>query len=177
MSATLLIYLNHCVPSFHLTPLRGATVSNPIPRGFRHYWPFNSRTHIHELHEVLRKQQVQEPIKRHPYFLFKARELAQINRSPQPPRYEAGKVHSHYPCDAGAFADRSQRSNRLEFEPSPLATIDSSNDVLSHNFSLAYRVLSSWWTRLARCRIGYSSTIAERPNTRKIFDFKKLVRN
>ena len=45
----------------------------------------HGRADVQELHEVLRKDQVKRPVKGHAQFLFEPRELAQVNRSPEPP--------------------------------------------------------------------------------------------
>ncbi len=50
--------------------------------------------HRQKLHEVLREQQVQRPVNSNPHFLFESRQLAQIDRPPQPPGQEARELDS-----------------------------------------------------------------------------------
>src|SRR6266699_6237778 len=42
-----------------------------------------------ELHEILREEQVESPVKRHAHFLLQPRQLAQVDRPPEPPGNEA----------------------------------------------------------------------------------------
>src|SRR5262245_17670183 len=42
-----------------------------------------------KLHEVLWKEQVECPVERDPHLLLEARQLAQIDGAPEPPRYES----------------------------------------------------------------------------------------
>ena len=61
--------------------------------------------HRRKLDEIFREEQIQTPVERHPAFLFKSRKLAEIDRSPQPPRDKTRKVKSEDLCDAGTLAD------------------------------------------------------------------------
>ena len=44
--------------------------------------------------KILRKKHIKSPVQHHEHFLFKSRQFQQVNRPPQPPSNEAGKVHA-----------------------------------------------------------------------------------
>ena len=60
------------------------------------------------LNEVLREKQVECPIECNPEFLLDTRQLAEINRPPDPPGSEAGKVNTKNACHSGALTDGSE---------------------------------------------------------------------
>src|SRR2546425_4110543 len=63
-----------------------------------------------KLHQIFRKYEIQGPIQHDPELLFHPWELAQINRSPQPPGEKAGEVHPQDVGNARALANRSELS-------------------------------------------------------------------
>jgi hypothetical protein len=50
-----------------------------------------------KLHQIFRENQIERPIERDAQFFLKARKFLQINRSPEPPREEARKIHPENP--------------------------------------------------------------------------------
>ncbi len=58
--------------------------------------------------DVLRKEQIESPVEGDTGLLLKARQLHQVDCSPQPPRDESGEIDTQDIRHAGASADRRQ---------------------------------------------------------------------
>src|SRR5690606_28559649 len=69
-----------------------------------------------ELDEVLREEQVERPVERDAELLLRARQLAEIDRPPEPPGEEAGEIDAEDARDAGPPPDRSELAERREAE-------------------------------------------------------------
>ena len=73
----------------------------------RHGWG----AYREKLYEVLGKQEIQRPIQRHTHLLLKARQLAEVNRAPQPPGDAPGEVNPQDVGYARALANGRQLAN------------------------------------------------------------------
>src|SRR5215471_997349 len=159
-------------------PLCRANAHGSLSARLCHLYPITlARIHIHELDEIFGKQEIKRPVERDTNLLLEARQLAEIDGSPQPPGGKAGKIHTHDARYTGAFADRSQSADRLKPERSLSLTIQSGNNVLGHNSSLTKSMLRSWRAALARRSVWNGCTIPKRPHSRPVFDFKEFVRD
>lgn len=65
-----------------------------------------------EVDEIFRKEYIQSPVQGHEDFLFKSRQFQQVDRPPEPPGNEAGKVHAENVRHAGPLPNRRQESER-----------------------------------------------------------------
>jgi len=85
---TRLVHLGQCATAFGD---RGVHSTGPGGHGLGFPWRIDLRTGDHrradveELNEILRKDQIKRPVKSSAQFLLKSRELAQVNRAPEPP--------------------------------------------------------------------------------------------
>ena len=95
------------------------------------------RALIEKLDEIFCEENVQRPIDRHTYFLFQARQFAPVNSPPEKPGKKSGKVQAENSRDAGAAANRSQRSERFEAERPFRCAVNTRHNVLSNNFAFA----------------------------------------
>src|SRR5438094_7662454 len=68
----------------------------------------HGRSDGQELHEVFRKDEIQSPVDRDAALLLEPGKLAQVDRPPEPPREEAGKVESKDARHAGPATDRGE---------------------------------------------------------------------
>src|SRR5262249_20278530 len=103
-------------------------------------------TKDHEVNEILREKQVQRPVERDSDLLFEARQLAQINRTPQEPGHESREVHTENLRNASSSSKRREQSQCRERKGFRRATNDPRQDVVSQPLAFAHRVLG-------RCRV------------------------
>ena len=118
------------------------------------------RALIEKLDEIFGEKHVQRPINRHAHFLFHAWQFAPVDPAPEKPGQKSGKIDAEDSRDAGATADRGQRTERFEAEWFFRCAINARDDVLRDNLSFARRVLRSWRTIFACRGIGHQCAVA-----------------
>src|SRR5437899_2261701 len=106
-----------------------------------------------ELHQVLGKKQVESPVERHTQLLLEARQLAEVDRPPQPPGDESRELEPEDLRDTRAAADRGQLAEPAEVEGSLAAALERGDDVARRDRTLPQRVLSRGGMRPARAPI------------------------
>src|SRR6185436_1677844 len=99
------------------------------------------RANGQELNEILREDQIERPVDGDAAFLLEARQLAEINRSPEPPGEKPGEVDPEYTGDASPPADRRELADRPELEGARGRALQARGDVAGHPSRLAQRVL------------------------------------
>src|SRR5262245_8838665 len=128
-----------------------------------------------ELDEVFRKEQIEGPTQSDAHFLLQARQLAQVNSAPQPPGNESREVDAHdvrysgSPPDCGKLADGGENKGLL------CRASKGRDDVACQHLSLAQRVLSRRWIKLAGLRIANRRAISQRPHARPAGNFQCAV--
>src|SRR6202008_2621899 len=94
--------------------------------------------------------------------LLEARQLAQVDRAPQPPREEARELEAEHLRHAGALADGRELAQATETKRPLHAAPYRGRDVARHRLSLAQGVLGGRRMRAAAA-VGNRRAIAERP--------------
>ena len=89
------------------------------------------------LNEVLLEKNVERPIECDPQLLLEPRELAEIDRPPQPPGNEAGKVNAEDSRHTLALTDRSKQTEGFELESSQVLLPRPRNNIRGENLALA----------------------------------------
>src|SRR3989442_9229804 len=116
-----------------------------------------------ELDDVGRKQQVQEPIRRHPHLAVEPRHLHQVDRAPQQPGEEARELDPEHFGDgrpvpeSGELAERLERERPFGFAP------QGRDEIPRHAPGLSDPVLSRRRTRLPGLAYDDPLAVAERP--------------
>jgi hypothetical protein len=119
------------------------------------------RPDLGELLNVLGKDQIERPLQRHSQLLFQARQLAQVNRAPQPPGDKAGKLEAENFGHAGAPADGSELADGVEDERSLSIATDRRDDIASENLPLTQRMLRGRWAPSVGRLIRHRRAIAQ----------------
>src|SRR5690606_6765300 len=115
--------------------------------------------------EVLREEQVERPVERDAELLLRARQLAEIDRPPEPPGEEAGEIDAEDARDAGPPPDRSELAERREAERRRVLAFDHREDVPCEQSSLTDGVLRGRGTGTAPLPVGDERTVTDRPET------------
>src|SRR5262245_23132971 len=76
------------------------------------------------LNEILGEEEIERPVKGDANLLLEARELAQVNRSPQDPGCQSRELEAEDVGDAGAAADRGELAQGGKFEGALRAAAD-----------------------------------------------------
>src|SRR5918996_916057 len=129
----------------------------------------------HELHQVLRENQIQRPIQSHSELFFDPRQLTQINHPPEPPGNKTGKFARKDLRHAGAVADGGQLADRCKNERLFGSAFERGGDILPEDPSLAERVLRRGRIGMARFEIRDRGAITERPDAGPAWYFEKLA--
>src|SRR5262249_42502335 len=115
--------------------------------------------------EVLREAEVQGPVESDPHLLLQTRQLAQIDRTPEPPGEEPREPDPEDVCDPRPTADGGELSERREPEGPGCTAEDARCDVARDGPALAERMLGRGWVEAPGSPIGHQRAVAERPHT------------
>src|SRR5437868_5172954 len=130
---------------------------------------------MRKLHDVLRQQEVQGPVHSHPQLLFESRQLAQVNRPPNPPGEKAGELNTQNIRNAGSHPNRCELADCRKHKTLLGLSSDFGGYIVSEHFSLAERMLSGWRVRFAGGTVWDRSAIAQRPHPWPPEDLHELV--
>src|SRR5262249_20991282 len=123
---------------------------------------------------VLREAEVERPVESDPHLLLEARQLAQVDRPPEPPRDESREPdaedlrHARPPPDGGELPERGEAEGLFR-------SAERGDDVPCGGSALAERVPGRRRMEATRAWIRYQRAVAERPHARPIRHFEKLV--
>src|SRR5581483_11705538 len=119
-----------------------------------------------ELHQILAKEYVERPVERDAQFLLQARQLAQVDRPPEPPRDKTGKIDAEYLRHPRAAANGCQLPDCVEGKVAhrPFAA-DGSHQVSCQRSGLPQRVLRGRRIEAALA-VRNQCAVADRPEPR-----------
>src|SRR5215469_2903542 len=112
-----------------------------------------------ELHQIFCEEKIKSPVQSDAKLLFKARKLAQINRSPHPPGYESREIDTQDICHSSTPPNCRQLTDGRKRERFKIPAANSRDEILRHCFSLAQGVLSGRGMVLPGLRVRYQCAI------------------
>ena len=121
---------------------------------------YERRTLVQILNKIFGKEDIQGPIKRDSHLLFYPRQLKQVDRAPEPPGDEPGKVDAKNARDTGAPANRGKQTKGVESERNQILATAACDNIVGQYLTFPGSVLGRW--RLISARpLGI---IAQSPN-------------